>query len=739
MRPYEPMENSSLQTGKTDQLGKLCWASLVVAGIAVIGCGRYNVSREAVLFENGTYKADIVLPAAPNGVEKFAVEELAYHFGKAFGKEPEVVGEDALDSSRHQFHIYVGATKAAMEAGLPVGKLADEEHVVKTAGNGLYLLGGDGDTTYAEVMDVHEIAMRGTLYAVYDFLENEMGVKWLWPGKTGEVVPKRTSLKVGALDRRAQEPLEFRQFIFGQCRKLKTGWSNDAVAEQFFRDEERFLLRQRHGKRRAFNHGHSFGKWWNLHHEKHPEYFNLLPNGKRMPQRAPELCTICVSEPGVKMQRVADWCKWWESESKRRHPLLPWVNCCENDAAGLCVCERCRSWDGPDPRFVKSPYWNGSLAKDFDEKCMGRKFMSEVGLSDGARWVMYPTCPSDELAASLSDRYVRFYNEVATEAKKHNPDAKTIGYAYANYIEPPMKTRVGPDTVIIFVPRSYFPYDKTESDAFRKQWSGWRQMGATQMVYRPNYMLAGGNHPIDMARLILDDFAYAYTNGMFAAYHDELTGAYSAQAMFLYAMIRSLRDPLRGYEKARTDMLSGFGGAAKAVNGYFDLVERHTAKWTLDAYREIAKNNITDNYWGGSFRNPNAVLGDYFDEQFFVDGYRLLDEANAAVSGDGEVVARIDFLRKGLRDTELGRFCRIAQKASDAALSDAVKKTAYVTAFKALVAYRQSVEADCVCNYSRHAHWERQYIGWPHEVRGAKPKPKTPAGKKNPFGWNDGE
>jgi len=720
------------------RLGVIALAMAVSLAVVQGSLGADDL-RGAVIFENGAYMADIVLPASPNGVETLAAEELAYHFAKAFGKEPDVVGENRLDAARHPFHIYLGATKAAIAAGLPVGKLADEEHVVKTVGGCLCLLGGDGDTTYAEAMEVRKIAMRGTLYAVYDFLETEMGVKWLWPGRTGEVVPKRMSFKVGALDRRAQEPLEFRQFIFAECRGIKTGFSNDEAAERFFREEERFLLRQRHGKRRAFSHGHSFLKWWGLHHEKHPEYFNLLPNGKRMPQRAPELCTICVSEPGVTMQRVADWCKWWEGESRQRHPLLPWVNCCENDAAGLCTCERCRSWDGPDPRFAKSPYWNGSLAKVFDEKCMGRKFMNEVGLSDGARWVLYPEYPSDEFAASLSDRYVRFYNEVAVEAKRRNPEAKAIGYAYANYIEPPIKTRVGPDTVIIFVPRSYFPYDNAESEAFRRQWSGWRRMGATQMVYRPNYMLAGGNHPIDMARLILDDFAYAYTNGMFAAYHDALTGAYSAQAMFLYAMTRSLRDPMRGYEKARADMLAGFGNAVKHVDGYFDLVERHTAKWTLDAFREIAKDNVTDNYWGGSFRNPNAVLGDYFDAQFFVEGYRMLDEAKAAASGDGEVVARIEYLRKGLRDTELGRLCRIAQKASDAAPGDAAKKATYDAAFRALVDYRHSVEADCVCNYSRHAQWERQYIGWPHEVRGAKPAPSVSAGKPKPFGWDEGE
>jgi len=727
-----------MATGKAFKIEKLCWTCLAIVGFVFQGCGGLGGPKETVLFENGTYKADIVLPTNPNGVEKFAAEELTYHFGKAFGKEPEVVGEDALDPHRHQFHIYVGATKAATAAGLPVGRLADEEHVVKTVGNGLYLLGGDGDTTYAEVMEVRKIAMRGTLYAAYDFLENEMGVKWLWPGETGEVIPKRVSLKISALDRRGLEPLEFRQYAFGDYSE-KTGFAKPENARKFFREQKKFLLRQRHGKRRAFRSGHSFEKWWKLYHEKHPEYFNLLPNGKRMPQRSANLCTMCVSEPGVRIQRVEEWRQWWEKESRHRHPLYPWVNCCENDAAGLCICERCRSWDGPDPRFAKSPYWNGSLAKDFDKTCMGRKFMIEVGLSAGSRWVLYPTYPSDELAASLSDRYVRFYNEVAAEAKKYNPEAKAVGYAYANYIEPPLKTRVGPDTVIIFVPRSYFPYDKVESETFRKQWSGWCRMGATRMMYRPNYMLAGGNHPIDTARLILDDFAFAYTNGMFAVSQDSLTGAWSAQAMHLYAMMRALRDPLRGYEKARRDMLSGFGGAAKAVNRYFDLVERHTAQWTLDAYREIASRNITKNDWGGSFRNPNAVLGDFFDDQFFTDGYAALDEAVRLAGGDREIKARIEYLRKGLRDTELGRLCRIAQKASEAAPNDAAKKAAYDAAFKALVDYRHSVEGDCVCNYSRHADWEHRFIGWPHKVSGGKPKPKTPDVKNKPVGWNQGE
>ena len=358
------------------------------------------------------------------------------------------------------------------------------------------------------------------------------------------------------------------------------------------------------------------------------------------------------------------------------------------------------------------------MAKDFDEKWLGRKFTPDIGLSAGGRWVLPRTPWSDgERAASLSDRYVRFYNEVAALAKQHTPEAKAIGYAYANYIDPPLKTRVGADTVIIFVPRSYFPYDDEESANFRKQWGGWVKMGATRMVYRPNYMLACGNHPNDTARRILPDFAYAYTNGMFACQQDSLTGAWSAQAMHLYAMTRAMRDPLRGYEKARADMLSGFGKAAGAVNRYFDMVEANSARWTSESYRQMGMKNITHDDVGGTFRNPNAVLGDFFDDRFFPDCYAILDEAVREAADDAEVKARIEFLRKGLRDTELGRQCRIAQKAHAADPKDAAKKAAFDAAFKALVDYRASVEGDFVCDYSFHANWERLFVGWPHKVR----------------------
>ena len=681
----------------------------------------------AVLAENGRVVADIVLPDNPLYAERFAAEELKHHLEKALGATVEVLAESNGVSSCRTSHIYLGHTRAAEKAGLLAKPLKSEERLLRTVGNDLYLLGNDSRIPQVHFNNFLKARSTGTLYAVYDFLENEMGVRWLWPGKTGEVIPKRATVRLGGIDRRGVEPLEVRGTYPWVVRfNEPVGFARAENDRKIVREETKFYLRHRFGRRSEFYEGHSFEKWWDKYGKDHPEYFNLLPNGSRMPVKAPSMVSMCVSEPGVWRQKVDDWYKEWKTYegTYSLYPHYPFVNCCENDTVALCTCARCRAWDGPDPRFEKSDYWSGRMAADFDEKYVGKK--NPPGLSAGARWMLSRKPADASQAASLSDRYVRFYNEVAAVAKTVHPEAKALGYAYVNYIEPPLKTRVGEDTVIIYVQRSFFPYDQEESEVFRQQWGGWYRMGAKRMVYRPNFMLSGANFPQDTARRALDDFAFAYTNGMFICTYDTITGAWSAQAMRLYATVRAMRDPLRGYEKARADMLEGFGAAAPAVNRYFDLVEAHSAKWTQEAYRQIGlKNILKSGDIGGGFRTGNAVLGEYFDDSFFTDCYACFDEAVRAARNDEEVVSRIEFLRKGVRETEIARRCRLAQKASEANPEDAEKRAAFEAVFKELTDYRASVEGDCVCNYGVHAQWERWFIGWPHKNRTGEKESKA--------------
>ena len=701
---------------------------LLVIGLAGLcaGCGAKPAKPAFVVAANGTPWADIVLPAKPLDAERYAADELKYHLDKALGAAFEIVNEDRFNPSNFPYHFYVGATRAAAAAKLQGRSLEPDERVLRTSGNGLYLLGRDSGISYRHIGYTWCVRSVGTLYAVYDFLETELGVKWIWPGETGEVIPKFRSLGVAAIDRGGVEPLPERFWHGTASWGDKLGFSSMKALDAFFEAQSKFLVRHRVGRNRNTNVSHSFDKWWERFGKTHPEYFNLLPDGTRRPFHQGSLVTMCCSEPGVWKQRAKDWDEWWRTTGKKNW-CEPWVVCCENDSAGLCQCANCRAWDPPDPRFRQCPYWKGGFTRAYMDG-----LWREPGPNHGDwalswivgdnRWDIPEHDSNLKPTAPLGDRYANFYNHIQAEVVRYNPNARVIGYAYENYVEAPQRTKVDPRVIIEFVPRSYFPYDRTESEFFRKHWVGWRKAGVKDLTYRPNYMLAGGNYLFDQGKLILDDFAFAYTNGMFGCAFDSLRGSWSAHALMDYALVRAFRDPLHGYARAREEMLSAFGSARPAVAKYLDAVYGHTTGFSFAEVRKISWANHTGAQGGGSHGNGSAIVGEFFDEGFLAMCHRLLDEAVRQANGDREVLARIGFLRAGVRDTELTRKTRLAQKARDLDKGDPVKEKAFEEAFKAMNDYRASVEGLCVCNFKLEATNERNSMGWPH-------KPIEKAGK----------
>lgn len=665
--------------------------------------------------ENGVLESDIVIPEKALDCERFAADELKYHIDKAFGVSISIIGENELSLSKLPYHFFIGATKSAKDSGIPGRMLAADEHIVRTSGRGLYLIGCDSAVKYNDIFrSLNSPTIYATVYAVYDFLETEMGVKWIWPGPTGEVIPKRKSLTLGKIDRTFREPLEDRTFYgMNWSGWDKLGFSSMSAKRAFFDAQGKFLLRHRAGRRHRYISGHAFNKWWDRFGKSNPEYFNMLPGGVRRPASAPRLVTMCVSQPKVWKQIVADWRDWWNGKGSKRG-YEPWVNCCENDYMALCQCPECRSWDAPDPRFAQSSYWNGTMTlADIDGyKKIGNFWM--LSLMTDHRWGIMKVDTTKRPVASVADRYAKYYNAVQEEVRKTDPQARVIGYAYENYLEGPKETKVDPSVIIEYVPRSYFPYDEEESRYFRKTWMQWRNAGAKDMILRPNYMLAGGNYPFDQGRCLLDDFAFAFTNGMKSCTYDSLRGSWSGHAMMTYSLIRAFREPLRDPLKSREDILDAFGPARNAVEKYFDAVRENTVRWTYETVREMAwKNPMGNHNGGGSFNSGEAILGEFFEDDFFVKGYAVLDEAVGAASGDAEIIARIEFLRKGLKETELTRRTRVAQKAMKAAPADEEKKAAFLAAFKELKAYRRIVEPDFISSYDFNSHYEKN-MGWPH-------------------------
>ena len=697
-------------------------AAALAALCAIVGCGNRKCCENVFsAVKDGRTAADIVLPVKAHDIERYAAKELAYHIAEASGVKLEVVTEDKLAESKMPFHFFIGATEAAKTAGVYDGELKHEERVLKTKGNALYLFGGDVPEKIEDVPLSSVTSARGTLYAVYDFLENELGVRWLWPGKSGEFIPQTANIALSAIDRRGIEPYE-RRYWHGIGRYMKArdgnvyGWSDKAAMKRYFLEQDRFMVRHRIGKRVAMNGGHAFKKFVERYLDTHPEYFQLKPDGTRgpwKPGKAGWNCSMCVSNPDLPKIIVDEWYEKHVREIKgAKFPVLPVVNACENDTPGACLCEKCRSWDGPDPNFKLNAYWNGSDKSP--EMSSSRGIYGR--LADMNRWGESATKPPTKYSANVSDRYGKFYNAVLAEARKKIPEARVVAYAYQNYLPGPIDTKVDPGVIIDFVPRMYLPYDKEESDFMRKCWETWRRSGVKDLIFRPNFTHAFGGFPVDQARQYCEDIAWCADRGLIAITLDSMMGSYSAEAMHDYAITRSFRDPKRGYAKAREDMVSAFGGAKKEIGRFFDFIENHSKKWTHESFEKIRMDNpIAGGIFGGGFNRQANILGDYYDEGFFTEAYRLLDAAKKAAAGDAKAVERVEFLRKGIVNTELTRRTRIAKKALDKDSKNAAKKAAFESAFKAMNDYRTSIQDDCALNLQREAFNELRQLGWPHK------------------------
>ena len=72
----------------------------------------------------------------------------------------------------------------------------------------------------------------------------------------------------------------------------------------------------------------------------------------------------------------------------------------------------------------------------------------------------------------------------------------------------------------------------------------------------------------------------------------------------------------------------------------------------------------------------------------------------------------VEFLRKGIRNTELTRATRIAEKAWDADPKNPEKKAAFAAAYAAMNDYRASIKGECVFSMAVALRSENGQMGW---------------------------
>ena len=138
-------------------------AAAILAIATLCGCRNAAAAPDLQLAANGATDYVIVKPAAPTEVDDYAVRRLAEILQrKTKATFPVVAGGELKTGGKA---IFVGISKPALKTlgADPLAELKDQEHVARSVGGNVFLYGK---------------GVHGNCYAVVNFLEDSLGVRW---------------------------------------------------------------------------------------------------------------------------------------------------------------------------------------------------------------------------------------------------------------------------------------------------------------------------------------------------------------------------------------------------------------------------------------------------------------------------------------------------------------------------------------------------------------------------------
>ena len=283
-----------------------------MAGLSIGGAQ----ARELTLSVGGKSDYAIVLPAEPTAVEATAARELSEHLALVTGAELPVRQEGQGDVPAKA--VYVGAT-AALAAAFPELRLAElpaDSIVMETAGDSLYLAGEP---------------IRGTIYAVYTFLEDHVGVRW-WTS-TESTIPRKPDLAVPELH------VRYSPALF--CRETHYSDAREGVFAARLKNNGHFILTSPAygGHTSIIGFCHTFSQFLpaSKYFAEHPEWFSLY-NGERHGTDSLDY-QLCLTNDEM-AQEFIRVCL----EQIAANPTAGMISVSQNDAyfCGACQCENCK-------------------------------------------------------------------------------------------------------------------------------------------------------------------------------------------------------------------------------------------------------------------------------------------------------------------------------------------------------------------------------------------------------------
>ncbi len=603
---------------------------MMVFLIAMLSAG--CAVADLTLVQDGQPTCAIVLAAEPTASAKEAAVALQFHLREMSGAQIPIVAEGEVPEG---FCVLVGDSSLTAGLGLNSDDFDLEQIVVKVQGDNLVIIGDDAKPGGTE--------LRGTLWAAYTFLEEVLGVRWLWPGELGTVIPKRKTVTVPAdLNISYTPPLLQRKIRNIQWNeRVQRGLDKLGFTKEQFdavhNEGKPWFARHRIGGSFQGSYGHAYGKYWERFGAEHPDWFALQPDGTRDQSKSPGRARLCVSNQGLIEQIARD-----KIEQLKANPDLDCASISPNDGGPLtfCTCPNCEAWDAPDGEIIE--YW-----------------WPETG---------------HKQHVSLSDRYVKFYSAIARLVAQECPGRYLGAYAYSAYRTVPVAAELEPNVIIGFVGLNYL--NRESHDADMQRWNGWAEK-ASRTFWRPNLLGGGMSFPVNFAKRLGTDLAMLVDSGLTVTDFDCCYQHWALKGLTYYVLAEMLWDPDADPDAIIDDYCqAGWGPAAGEVRQYFDALERLT-----DQVYESSE------YFGR--KKSTELLAGYYTDEFLAELQGHLDAAREKAAADEAILARIDFLQTAIDYARVHRDYRLARAAVRA--GDETQKEAMEAGQEALEAFYQDL------------------------------------------------
>ena len=280
---------------------------LIVVLMAMLCPGLLRAAENGLqLTRDGRTEYSIVVSPAAAEPEQHAATELAYFLQQVTG------APFPITSAAHGGPaIFVGSGKHSTPGTDDDArhKWGSEGFLIRTKGQNL-LLTGKG--------------RRGTLYAVYSFLEDVVGCRW-WSSSVS-TIPKCPDLAIAPMDHQGEPAFEYREPFYFDA--FDPDW---AVRNKVNGDRARLDAR-RGGHMTYSGFSHTFGEIVPPagYFDQHPEWFSEI-NGKRLRDRS-QLCLTNRELRAFMAQQVIQ---------RLREKPAAIASVSQNDGSNPCRCKEC--------------------------------------------------------------------------------------------------------------------------------------------------------------------------------------------------------------------------------------------------------------------------------------------------------------------------------------------------------------------------------------------------------------